>query len=292
MECGKGNDPLDESLQVAIAGAEATQKVQHQGPVGDKLAEVAERVHHALHLAAVLVHREVPLREQVDLSIEVQGTSVPIPEELFFEGEPRLTTRVRLVTDDVLELDGDGSMEPGEDHGVHQGLGPGRLGGDIVEDVVVEGVAPQGEKDLPPPARVVGGCRVQNDGHEGPDVLQSGRLGVESGDVVSIESRGVGSLWGGRWCLLVDQRRTDDETLRSGHLGIQSGGQGTLLFHSAGHDALALLRGGQGSLDGGDGRCQCGVSGGQWGSPGGIGDEQPSGGEPRGRESGETCRRG
>jgi hypothetical protein len=63
MECGKGNGPLDESLQVAIAGVEATQKVQHQGPVGDRLAEVAERVCHALHLVAVFSHGEVPLRE-------------------------------------------------------------------------------------------------------------------------------------------------------------------------------------------------------------------------------------
>jgi hypothetical protein len=163
MECGKGNGPLDESLQVAIAGAEATQKVQHQGPVGDRLAEVAERVCHALHLAAVLVHGEVPLREQVELGVEVQGASVPVPEELFFEGEPRLTARVRLVADDVLEL-GDGSVEPGEDHGVHQGPGQGRRGGDVVEDVVVEGVAPQGEEDLPPPARVVGGRRARGTG--------------------------------------------------------------------------------------------------------------------------------
>jgi hypothetical protein len=141
------------------------------------------------------------LREQVELGIEVQGASVPVPEELFFEGEPRLTARVRLVADDVLELDGDGSVEPGEDHGVHQGPGRGRWGGDVVE-----GVAPQGEEDLPPPARVVGGRRVQNDGHEG------------------------GSLWGGRWCLLVDWRRADDETLHSDHLGGQCGGQGALLF--------------------------------------------------------------
>jgi hypothetical protein len=62
-------------------------------------------------------------------------------------------------------------MEPGEDHRVYQGPGRGRRGGDVVEDVVVEGVALQGVEDLPPPARVVGGRRVQNDGHEGPDVL-------------------------------------------------------------------------------------------------------------------------
>jgi hypothetical protein len=160
MECGKGNGPLDESLQVAISGAEAMQKVQHQGPVGDRLAEVAERVRHALHLAAVLVHGEVPYREQVELGIKVQGVSVPVPEELFFEGEPRLTTHVRLVTDDVLELDSDGSVEPGEDHRVHQGPGLGRRGGNVVKDVVIEGVAPQGEKDLSPQASVVGGRRV------------------------------------------------------------------------------------------------------------------------------------
>jgi hypothetical protein len=63
----------------------------------------------------------------VELGVEVQGASVPVPEELFFKGEPRLTPRVRLVADDVLELDDDGAMEPGEDHGVHQG--PGRDGG-------------------------------------------------------------------------------------------------------------------------------------------------------------------
>jgi hypothetical protein len=79
-------------------------------------------------------------------------------------------------------------------------------------------------------------------------------MGVESGDVVSIESRGVGSLWGGQWCLLVDQRRADDETLRSGHLADQCGGQGALLFQCAGRGALALLRGGQCNLDNRDGR--------------------------------------
>jgi hypothetical protein len=48
---------------VAVAGAEATQEVQHQGTIGDRLAEIAERVSQALHLAAVFPHGEVPLRE-------------------------------------------------------------------------------------------------------------------------------------------------------------------------------------------------------------------------------------
>jgi hypothetical protein len=60
MEGAKGRSPLDESLQVAVAGAEATQKVQHQGTVDDRLAEVAKRVRHALQLAAVLPTERSP----------------------------------------------------------------------------------------------------------------------------------------------------------------------------------------------------------------------------------------
>jgi hypothetical protein len=180
-----------------VAGAEATQEVQHQGAVCHRLAEITEGVHQALHLAAVLPHVEIPLGELVELCVEVQGASVPVPEELFLEGEPRLTARVRLVTDDVLELDGDSSVEPGENHGVHQGPGRGRRGGDVMEDVVVEGVAPQGEEDLPSLARIVGGRRVQNDGHKGPNVVKSSGLRVEGGNVVGVESSGKRCL--GRW---------------------------------------------------------------------------------------------
>jgi hypothetical protein len=66
---GKGHIPLDESLQVAIAVAEATQEVQHQGMVVHRLTEVAEGVYRALHLAVVHPHREVSLRELVELGI-------------------------------------------------------------------------------------------------------------------------------------------------------------------------------------------------------------------------------
>jgi hypothetical protein len=105
----------------------------------------------------------------MELGVEVKGSSIPVPEELFLESEPRLMARVRLVADDVLELDGDGVVEQGEHHG--RGLGRGRRGNDVVEDVVSESIAPKGEEDLPSPTRVVGGCWVQDDGQEGPDVV-------------------------------------------------------------------------------------------------------------------------
>jgi hypothetical protein len=98
MEGGKRHDPLDQSLQVAVEGAEATQEVQHQGTVRYRLAE---GIRQALHLAVVLPHGEVPLRELVELGIEVKGPSIPVPKELFLESEPRPTAPVRLVADDV-----------------------------------------------------------------------------------------------------------------------------------------------------------------------------------------------
>ena len=70
-------------------------------------------------MAAVLLHREVPLGELVELGVKVNGPSVPVPKKLFLEKKPRLAARVRLVTDDVLEIDGDGVMEPREHHSVH-----------------------------------------------------------------------------------------------------------------------------------------------------------------------------
>jgi hypothetical protein len=96
----------------------------------------------------------------VELSVEVKSPSVSVPEELFLESEPRLAARVHLVADDVMELNGDGAVEPREHHGVHQGPGRGRRGDDVVEDVVGESIVSQGEKHLPSPTRVMGGHRV------------------------------------------------------------------------------------------------------------------------------------
>jgi hypothetical protein len=205
MEGGEGDDPLDESFQVAIARAEATQKVQHQGSVGDRLAEVTERVRHALHLAAVLSHEEVPLREQVELSVEVERSRILVLEELVLVSKPRLTGGVRLVADDVLEFHGDGAVEPREDNNVHQALGGRWRSVMVVEDMIGEDVPPQCEKDLSSPTGVVFGRQVQHNGHEGSDVVHSGGLSMESSDVVGVEARGGKGLWVHQGVLMSDR---------------------------------------------------------------------------------------
>jgi hypothetical protein len=181
---------------VAVAGAEATQEVQHQGTIGDRLAEVAERVSQALHLAAVFSHGEVPLSEQVELGVEVECPCLPIPEELVLESEPRLACSVRLIADDVLQLNGDGVVEPREDNAVHEAPGARRWSVVVDEDVIVEDEPPQREKDLSSPAGVVGRRRIQHHGHEGPDVVQTCGLSVESSDEVSVDVGGGGSSGG------------------------------------------------------------------------------------------------
>jgi hypothetical protein len=57
---GKKVLSLDENLQVAVAGAETMQEVQHQGTVHHRFVEIAEVVCQALHLAAVLPTERSP----------------------------------------------------------------------------------------------------------------------------------------------------------------------------------------------------------------------------------------
>jgi hypothetical protein len=94
----------------------------------------------------------------------------------------------------------------------------------VDEDVIVEDGPPQREEDLSSPTGVVGRRRIQHHGHEGPDVVQSCGLSVEGSDEVGVEVRGEGVLRGFRR----GGRRATEEALRGGHLGGQSGAQGTL----------------------------------------------------------------
>jgi hypothetical protein len=84
----------------------------------------------------------------------------------------------------------------------------------------------------------VRGRRVQNDGHEGPNVVKSGGLCVEDGDVVGVESSGKRCLGSHRGCFRGD-RRLPEKTLSDCHLGGESGAHGTLLLQDNGRNALA-----------------------------------------------------
>jgi hypothetical protein len=161
--------------------------------------------------------------------------------------------------------------------------------------VVGEGETPKGEDHLSTPAKVVRGRRVQHDGHEGPNVVDPSSLGVECGDGVGVEPRGMGVLehptrqggcnrrW---WCVA-----TEEKKLGIGQLSGQCLAHGTLLLPGEGSGVLSLLRGGHSSLDGSNGGCQRGVGSGCQGSPSDVEDRWARGLEARWRLSEDTGRR-
>jgi hypothetical protein len=114
--------------------------------------------------------------------------------------------------------------------------------------VVSKGEASKGEDHLSAPARVVGGRRVQHDGHEGPCVVNPSGLGMECGDGVGVESGGMrergdlppppprgGTMGRGRRVAVVEK------TLASGQLSGQGLPHSAFLLPSEGHGALTLL---------------------------------------------------
>jgi hypothetical protein len=120
--------------------------------------------------------------------------------------------------------------------------------------------------------------------------VEAGSLGVESGDVVGVESRGMGGLWGGRWCVETCWGMPVAEALRDGQLGGQGRTRGPLMCQGQGRDALALLGGSDDNLDGGDGSEERGGCG--WSSHRGRVGVSPCGiGEARQRSTGVLLRR-
>jgi hypothetical protein len=102
VEGGEGHAPLDESLQVAVAGLRPRRRFS------TKVRSTTGSPRSRRESARPFIWRQYsptersPLREQVELGVEVECPSIPIPEELVLESEPRLARGVRLVADDVL----------------------------------------------------------------------------------------------------------------------------------------------------------------------------------------------
>jgi hypothetical protein len=116
--------------------------------------------------------------------------------------------------------------------------------------VVDEGELLKGEDHLSAPVRVVGGRRVQHNGHKGPNVVNPVDLSVKGGDGVGVEPRGVGSLKGHRWR---GGTMTEEKALRKGNLGGHDDPHGALALHGLGRSTLPLLGRSDSRLDGGDG---------------------------------------
>jgi len=136
---------------VSVAIAEPAEDVEDQNTVLHGPTKVAERVCHALHLAAELADGEIALDERPEARIETQSPGLGFAQ-LALERQPGPTS-VRSVADEVVEVQGDRPHDPGEDDAVEaQPRGGLYRAHSVEEDVVVDGVAAEGDEDqvLPP----------------------------------------------------------------------------------------------------------------------------------------------
>jgi hypothetical protein len=99
----------------------------------------------------------------------VEGTYLAVAEELLIKGNPKLlsgaVTAALVSAGGLLEVDGDGAEQPQQDHTVHPV--PVRVveGRSVGGDMVVEGVALEGQQHEVTPSRVLGGRDAEDNRH-------------------------------------------------------------------------------------------------------------------------------
>jgi hypothetical protein len=173
----------EECPQGLVAAGKAPQNVEDPNVLRDGEAEVAKPISRALHLPAVVSHRQITLLERAKLGVEVEGACLSIPEKLSLEGKPHHARSGIRSPHGVLEIQGDGPRDPGHDDAV--AASPRRVsnaGRSVGEDVAVESVAAKSEENLVPPSSIEGRGGVEDDGDQVLDVRDRGSLKVEVGD--------------------------------------------------------------------------------------------------------------
>ena len=165
---------------------QATKNIKNKSAIVHRLAKIAERVGHTLHLPEVIGHGEVTFEEVAEFGVEEEGASLPIADELFFDAEPDAASSGR--GDNLRELSGDGVLEPPKNCALHAcprwDHGEGLVG----EHVIREGIFAHDEEKEVAPLGVVGGAEIEDDQDERPDVGKANCLGVEVGDGSSLVS--------------------------------------------------------------------------------------------------------
>jgi hypothetical protein len=206
--------------------------------------EGGERLSHPLHPAVVVVDAQIALYEEPKLCVEVEGACLVVAEELLLEGNPKLLSGAVAGTSGLLEVDADGAEQPRQDHAIHLVLVGVVEGRNVGGDVVIESVALERQQHEVASTRVLGGRDVEDDGHQGPDVLDADSLSVEVADGGLERANCGGCLsWCHRrcWCCIGSRTRwrcSDSE-------------DGSELELEDGRGSLRLLGLG---LDGGDAR--------------------------------------
>jgi hypothetical protein len=116
--------------------------------IGDGLTLGMKAISHALHPRTVVTDAEVALLEDAEPGVELQNTRLMIAEEL------SLICGLLRFPNDLVELRGEGAEDPCHQDVVQSSLIDGWID-DVVEDVVIQGVATKREKHEVAPPLVV-----------------------------------------------------------------------------------------------------------------------------------------
>jgi hypothetical protein len=96
-----------------------TQDVQHENAIGDVDVKIGEGVDEAIHLPTVVIDAEVTLNEAPEGGIDVEGMSLTVAEEVVLQCQPGIVSRVATLSDDILQVRGDGAPDPRLDDAIH-----------------------------------------------------------------------------------------------------------------------------------------------------------------------------
>jgi len=107
------------TADVAVPVVEVADDVEDQHAVGDRFAKGGEADRHGLEATAVVGDGEVALDEVSELDVKVECASLPVPQELSFQGEPDVTSRGIALHHGFDEIGGDGARDPRHDNAIH-----------------------------------------------------------------------------------------------------------------------------------------------------------------------------
>jgi hypothetical protein len=87
--------------------------------IGDVDAKVGEGVDETLHLSIVVIDTKVALNKAPNGGIDVEDASFADAEEVVIQCQPGVTSRVVALPRDVLQVRGDGALDPRLDDAIH-----------------------------------------------------------------------------------------------------------------------------------------------------------------------------
>jgi hypothetical protein len=145
---------LEDGHDVVELTAEAAKEREHHLPIADGIAELGKGSRHRFELAAVLGDAQGLFAEVAEFCFEQKRPRLPLAEELVLEVAPRAASGALLHHQRLLQVAGDGVVDPCQDAAI--GLNPCRARQEsfIFKDVTSHGIFAKDDEEHATPLGV------------------------------------------------------------------------------------------------------------------------------------------